>query len=55
MHTALKRAGVDVTSSFWPAPHQPALPHEYQFHLDLDEAHTALDETLKFLGSLDGA
>ncbi|MFS0853997.1 alpha/beta hydrolase [Microbacterium sp. 179-I 3D4 NHS] len=45
----LEELGVDVTTQFWPAPHEPALPHEYQFHLDLPEARTALQKTLDFL------
>lgn len=53
MHTALKNAGVEVSSLFWPAHHEPALPHEYQFHLDYDEAQQAMQETLTFLGSLE--
>jgi acetyl esterase/lipase len=50
MTNRLTEAGVDVTELFWPANHEPALPHEYQFHLDLKDAHTALDRTLEFLG-----
>jgi len=49
MSNRMRDAGVDVTSLFWPADHEPALPHEYQFHLDYDEAHTALAETVAFL------
>nr|WP_243848671.1 alpha/beta hydrolase [Lysinibacter cavernae] len=49
MSQRLNELEVDTTSLFWPADHQPALPHEYQFHLDLDEAHTAFDETIRFL------
>lgn len=50
---ALEDAGVSVTALFWPANHEPKLPHEYQFHLDLDEANVALADTLKYLESLD--
>ena len=49
MSNALKAAGVEVDELFWAADHEPALPHEYQFHLDFDDAHTALDRTLAFL------
>jgi len=49
MSNRMRDAGVDVTSLFWAADHEPALPHEYQFHLDYDEAQTALAETLAFL------
>lgn len=49
----LEDSGVPVTSLFWPANHEPKLPHEYQFHLDLKEAHVALDDTIKYLKALD--
>ena len=49
MAATLRQAGVEVTELFWPAEHEPALPHEYQFHLNLDEAQTALSDTLAFL------
>jgi acetyl esterase/lipase len=45
----MRAAGVDVTALFWPPDHEPALPHEYQFHLDFAEAHEALDLTREFL------
>jgi acetyl esterase/lipase len=51
MSAALKDAGVDVDELVWPANHVPALPHEYQFHLDFTEARTALDRTLEFLAT----
>jgi acetyl esterase/lipase len=49
MSNALKGAGVEIDELFWAADHEPALPHEYQFHLDYDEAHTALQRTFAFL------
>jgi acetyl esterase/lipase len=52
MSTTLKNAGVNVTELFWPASHEPALPHEYQFHMDFAEAHTALDDTVTWLDGL---
>jgi len=52
MHLRLRNAGVDVTALFWAANHEPELPHEYQFHLDLPEAQAALTATLNFLRSL---
>jgi acetyl esterase/lipase len=52
MAQRLRSLGVDVTDLFWPADHEPALPHEYQFHLDLEEAQHALDETLAYLDSV---
>lgn len=45
----LDELGVDVTTQFWPAPHEPQLPHEYQFHLDGEDAQTALQKTIDFL------
>lgn len=45
----LKQLGVPTTTLFWPAGHEPELPHEYQFHLDLDGAGVALTATLEFL------
>ncbi len=49
MSAALRDAGVPVTELFWPAQHEPALPHEYQFHLDMPEAREALAATLAWL------
>jgi acetyl esterase/lipase len=51
MSAVLKDAGVDVDELVWPANHVPALPHEYQFHLDFKEARAALDRTLEFLAT----
>ena len=49
MAKRLEERGVEVTTLFWPAPHEPQLPHEYQFHLDLPDAQTALQKTIDFL------
>jgi len=49
MAATLRAKGVEVTELFWPADHQPELPHEYQFHLRFTEAHQALQATLAFL------
>jgi len=51
MAQRLDELGVDVTTRFWPAPHEPQLPHEYQFHLDLPDAQTALQQTIEFLNA----
>ena len=51
MAAALKAEGVDVTELFWPAPHEPKLPHEYQFHLNFPEARQALTATIDFLNA----
>ncbi|SEB47760.1 alpha/beta hydrolase [Microbacterium hydrocarbonoxydans] len=49
MAKRLEALGVDVTTLFWPASHEPELPHEYQFHLDMPDARTALQQTIDFL------
>jgi acetyl esterase/lipase len=49
MAEALRAQDVEVTELFWAEDHEPALPHEYQFHLDYPEAKQALQETLDFL------
>ena len=51
MTARLQTLGVPVDSLFWPADYTPALPHEYQFRLDLEAAQTALTRTLEFLQS----
>lgn len=51
MAKRLEELGVDVTTLFWPAPHEPKLPHEYQFHLDSPDAQTALQKTIDFLNA----
>jgi acetyl esterase/lipase len=49
MANRLEELGVDVTRVFYAADHEPALPHEYQFHLDGADARDALDATIRFL------
>jgi acetyl esterase/lipase len=49
MANRLDELGVDVTRVFYPADHEPALQHEYQFHLDLADARAALTKTVAFL------
>lgn len=44
----LKTLGVNVTSLFYDANHQPSLPHEYQFNLDNSDGQNALTETINF-------
>jgi acetyl esterase/lipase len=41
--------GVDVTSLFYPADHEPELKHEYQFDLDNADGQQALQDVLAFL------
>ena len=48
----LSKLGVDVTEVFYSPETTPALPHEYQFHLDFPEAQTALQSTVEFLNRL---
>ncbi|WP_395638520.1 alpha/beta hydrolase [Pseudolysinimonas sp.] len=50
--TKLDGLGVDVETVFYPDDHEPALPHEYQFHLDFEDARAALQSTLDFLAGL---
>ena len=49
---SLSGLGVSVTEVFYPEDLEPALPHEYQFHLDSPQAQTALQSTLDFLASV---
>lgn len=51
MAQRLQELGVEVTTLFWPMDHEPALPHEYQFHLDMPDARTALEKTIDFLSA----
>lgn len=44
----LEAAGVDVETLFYPADHEPPLPHEYQFDLDLTDGRVALERLLAF-------
>lgn len=44
--------GVDVETVFYPDDHEPSLPHEYQFHLDFEDARAAFQSTLDFLRGL---
>lgn len=41
--------GVPVTTLFYPADHQPSLPHEYQFNLDTADGQQALTQLVQFL------
>ncbi|NQX36592.1 alpha/beta hydrolase [Herbiconiux sp. VKM Ac-2851] len=50
----MRAAGVPVTTMFWPADHQPSLPHEYQFKLDFPDARRALVATIAFLDEVTG-
>lgn len=45
----LKGKGVEVQTLFFAADHEPKLPHEYQFNLDIEEGQEALRRSLDFL------
>lgn len=45
----LEGLGVEVTPVFYSASHSPSLPHEYQFHLDLQDARAAFESTAAFI------
>ena len=47
----LQQLGVDVTTLFWPEDYTPALPHEYQFRLNLDAAQSSLTDSLAFVAA----
>jgi acetyl esterase len=49
MAAKLASLGVSVTPLFWATDYTPALPHEYQFRLDLAAGQTALQATYAFL------
>lgn len=46
--TTLDRLGVPVSSLFFPQDHEPQLPHEYQFNLDIAEGQEAFDGIVAF-------
>ena len=45
----LTQLGVPVTRLFYPEHLEPALPHEYQFHLEYEESPAALASTIHYL------
>jgi len=49
----LDELGVSTTPVFYPDDHTAQLPHEYQFHLDFEDARSAFDSTVGFLHALD--
>jgi len=49
---SLRGLGVPVETLFFPADHEPRLPHEYQFDLDGAAGQLALSRSLAFLESL---
>ena len=49
----LDQLGVDTTTVFYPEDNAAQLPHEYQFHLDFEDARSAFDSTVAFLHSID--
>jgi acetyl esterase/lipase len=49
---ALKKAGVPVTTLFFPEDYKPALGHEYQFDLDSAAGRLALQQSVHWLRQL---
>lgn len=45
----LDELGVETTTLFYPADHEPKLGHEYQFDLDNEDGQNALKEILAFM------
>ena len=45
---ALTDAGVEVDTLFYPEDHEPPLPHEYQFELELEDGRIAFDRLVAF-------
>lgn len=45
----LEQLGVPTSTLFYPASHQPELPHEYQFSLNLQDAQKAFDQMVQFV------
>lgn len=43
--------GVKVDTVFYPADHEPALGHEYQFNLDNEDGMAAFERTVEFLSA----
>jgi acetyl esterase/lipase len=46
---AVASKGVHVDSLFYPPSLTPALPHEYQFHLETEAARQALERSVRFI------
>jgi acetyl esterase/lipase len=51
----LDELGVDVERLLYPADHVPALSHEYQFNLELEDARAALDAIAAFVRRIAGS
>lgn len=50
--TRLAQLGVSVQTHFFAPDHEPALPHEYQFHLRFADARAALRSTTDWLDAV---
>jgi acetyl esterase len=48
----LHSLGTNVETLFYPADHQPGLPHEYQFNLDTKDGQTAFERTVEFVDQI---
>jgi acetyl esterase len=49
LHSALESKGVAVETLFFADDHEPPLPHEYQFDLELADGRAATDRLIAFL------
>lgn len=47
----LTQLGVPTSTLFYSVDHQPELPHEYQFNLDLQDAQNAFDQMVQFVNT----
>lgn len=47
----LTQLGVPTSTLFYSADHQPELPHEYQFNLDLQDAQNAFRQMVQFVNT----
>jgi acetyl esterase len=52
---ALRAKGVLLETLFYPEDHEPALVHEYQFDLELDDARVALERLVSFFAACTAA
>ena len=50
LRTLLESRGVEVDALLYAPDHEPALEHEYQFDLELEDARIALKRLVEFLG-----
>ncbi|MDF2115532.1 alpha/beta hydrolase [Roseiarcaceae bacterium H3SJ34-1] len=51
MAEAVASKGVHVDSLFYPGSYMPAVPHEYQFNLDIAAGRQALEQSMRFVAA----